>query len=116
MTQNTAGVGDTAESGDLFGDALAFAAPGLGDPVTRLGVGVPSEDAGSADQGMVQVFPMTDLDGEGGYTQASPGMPGGVDAGDRFGSAVAVRLGCLGAGIRSSACPTTSTIRPGWSM
>ena len=89
LTQDTAGVGETAEAGDRFGDTLAFAAPGLGDPVTRLGVGVPSEDLGSADQGMVQIFPVTDLDGESGYTQDSPGVPGGVDAGDRFGTSLA---------------------------
>ena len=76
LTQDTAGVGGTAEAGDLFGDRLAFAAPGLGDPTTRLVVGVPAEDGAAADSGMVQVFPVTDLDAEVTYSQNSPGVPG----------------------------------------
>ena len=89
LTQDTAGVGGAAETGDLFGDRLAFAAPGLGDPATRLVVGVPREDGEAVDSGLVQIFPVTDLDAEVSYSQGSPGVPGGVDAGDRFGSAVA---------------------------
>ena len=89
LTQDTAGIGETAEAGDRFGDTLAFAAPGLGDPAIRLGVGVPYEDAGSADQGMIQIFPVTELAGESSYTQDSPGVPGHVDAGDQFGTSLA---------------------------
>ncbi len=89
LSQDTAGVGGTAEAGDRFGDALAFASPGLGDPVTRLGVGVPSEDGGSVNQGMIQIFPVSDLDGESSFSQGSPGVPGGTDAGDQFGSSLA---------------------------
>ena len=89
LTQDTAGVAGSAEAGDLFGDRLAFAAPGLGDPTTRLVVGVPGEDGTATDSGQIQIFPVTDLDAEVTYSQSSPGVPGGVDAGDRFGSAVA---------------------------
>ena len=85
LTQDTAGVGGAAEPGDLFGDQLAFAAPGLGDVTTRLAVSVPSEDGTAANQGMVQVFPVTDLDAETGYTQDSAGVPGTAQAGDQFG-------------------------------
>jgi hypothetical protein len=89
LTQDTPGVGGSAEAGDLFGDRLAFAAPGLGDPVTRFAVGVPGEDAEATDSGLVQIFPVTDLDAEVSYSQGSPGVPGGVDAGDRFGARLA---------------------------
>ncbi len=89
LTQNTAGLGEIAEAGDRFGATLAFAAPGLGDPVTRLGVGVPDEDGESADQGMVSIFPVTDLDGGSSYSQASPGVPGDVGDGDHFGRTLA---------------------------
>ena len=40
LTQDTAGVGGSAEPGDLFGDRVAYAAPGLVDTATRLAVGV----------------------------------------------------------------------------
>ncbi len=89
LTQDTADVSGAAEAGDLFGDRLAFAAPGLGDTVTRLAVGVPGEDGGAVDSGLVQIFRVTNLAAELSYSQGSPGVPGGVDAGDRFGSALA---------------------------
>ncbi|HZA72414.1 MAG TPA: VCBS repeat-containing protein [Propionibacteriaceae bacterium] len=89
LTQDTAGVSGAAEAGDLFGDTLAFAAPGLTDTVTRLAVGIPGEDGEAVDSGQVQIFRMTNLGAELTYSQASPGVPGGVDAGDRFGSRVA---------------------------
>jgi hypothetical protein len=89
LSQNTAGVTGVAESGDLFGDRLVFAPPGLGDPVTRLAVSAPRENGSRADSGLVQVFPVTDLDAETTWSQDSIGVPGGVDAGDRFGAALA---------------------------
>jgi hypothetical protein len=89
LTQDTAGVDGVAEAGDLFGDDLAFAAPGLTDTVTRLAVGVPGEDGQAIDSGQVQIFRMSNLGAELTYSQSSPGVPGGVDAGDRFGSTVA---------------------------
>ena len=89
LTQDTAGVGGAAEPGDLFGDQLAFAAPGLGDVTTRLAVSVPAEDGTATNQGLVQVFPVTDLDAETSYTQDSPGVAGAIEAGDQFGRTLA---------------------------
>jgi hypothetical protein len=89
LTQDTAGVGGAAEPGDLFGDQLAFAAPGLGDPTTRLAVSIPGEDGTAANQGAVQSFPVTDLDADTIYTQDSPGVPGAVEAGDQLGKTLA---------------------------
>ena len=93
LTQDTAGVTGTSEPGDLFGDQVAFAAPGLGDSATRLAVSVPSEDGVAAHMGQVQVFPVANLGGESTYAQNSPGVPGGVDAGDHFGSTLAFVAG-----------------------
>ncbi|HEY5788433.1 MAG TPA: VCBS repeat-containing protein [Microlunatus sp.] len=89
LTQDTADVTGVTESGDLFGDQLAFAAPGLGDTTTRLAVSAPSEDGTVANQGMVQVFPITDLDAETSYSQDSAGVPGTAEAGDQFGRTLA---------------------------
>ncbi|HSU34617.1 MAG TPA: hypothetical protein VLJ88_03055 [Propionibacteriaceae bacterium] len=93
LTQDTAGVSGAAEAGDLFGDQVAFAAPGLGDSATRLAVSIPSEDGAAKDSGQVQVFPVADLDAEASYAQDTAGVPGGVDAGDKFGSTLAFVAG-----------------------
>jgi len=89
LTQNTAGVSGTAEAGDLFGDRVAWAAPGLVDTATRLAVSIPSEDGAAVNQGQVQVFPMSNLGAETTYAQDSPGVPGAVSAGDKFGASLA---------------------------
>ena len=39
------------------------------------------------------MFPVADLDGETTYAQDSPGVPGGVDAGDHFGTPLAFVAG-----------------------
>jgi hypothetical protein len=93
LSQDTAGVAGVAETGDLFGDRLTFAPPGLGDSATRLAVSAPREDGSAGDSGSVQVFPVTDLDAETSWSQASAGVPGRVDAGDRFGTALAMISG-----------------------
>lgn len=90
LSQDTAGVSGATESGDAFGDKVAFAAPGLADGVTRLAVSAPGEDGAAVDSGLVQVFPVTDLDAEATYDQNSAGMPGVAETGDRFGSTLAV--------------------------
>ena len=41
----------------------------------------------------MQVFPVANLGGESTYAQNSPGVPGGVDAGDHFGSTLAFVAG-----------------------
>jgi hypothetical protein len=93
LSQSTAGVGGVAERGDGFGDRLAWSAPSAGDRVTRLAVGVPGEDTAVADAGLVQVFPATDLSAERTWAQDTPGVPGRLDPGDRFGSSLAVVTG-----------------------
>ena len=93
LTQDTPGVSGAAESGDSFGSRLAFARPGPGVSSTRLAVGLPGEDGAAADSGLVQVFPVTDLDAETTYSQDSPGVSGSSQAGDRFGDAVGVVTG-----------------------
>jgi hypothetical protein len=90
LSQDSPGVSGSAEPGDRFGASVAFhLAQGLGG----LAVGAPGEDVGSAkDAGMVHTF--TDVTGtprqSQSFTQNSAGVPGGVEAGDRFGSSVAV--------------------------
>ena len=93
LTQNTAGVGDSSQTGDLFGDEVAFAPAGVGAPGTKLAVSAPDEDGAANSTGLVQVFPMSDLDNEDTYTQSTAGVPGAAEAGDRFGSSVAIVTG-----------------------
>ncbi|MFI7587302.1 hypothetical protein ACIB24_09540 [Spongisporangium articulatum] len=86
-TQGSGGVPGRPESGDRFGAALGSA----GRSVV---VGGPGEDVGTVrDAGLAQVFTIGD-DGNPvprrAITQSSPGIPGASEAGDRFGSAVAV--------------------------
>jgi FG-GAP repeat len=93
LSQNTGGVADQAERGDLFGERVAWARPGLGDTVSRLAVSAPAEDGVADNTGLVQVFPLSNLAAELSYTQSSPGIPGAAEAGDRFGSSLAVVSG-----------------------
>ena len=93
LTQDTDGVADESETGDLFGQRVAWARPGQGDTVSRLAVSAPSEDGAADNTGLVQVFPMTNLGAELTYSQSSPGIPGNPTAGDRFGSSLAVVSG-----------------------
>jgi FG-GAP repeat len=90
LDQDTAGVADSTQSGDTFGDKVAWAAPGLGDTATRLAVSAPKEDGAASDTGVVQVFPISNLGAESTYTQNTAGIPGGAEAGDKFGSSLAV--------------------------
>lgn len=93
LSQNTDGVADKAETGDLFGERVAWARPGLGDTVSRLAVSAPTEDGVADNTGLVQVFPLGNLGAEVSYTQSSPGIPGEAEPGDRFGSSLAVVSG-----------------------
>jgi hypothetical protein len=91
-TQDSPGVPGAAEPEDRFGDQLA--------PISALGemgggvlVGQPSEDVGARkDAGMVTVLPAPGASPAGpgpyGVTEDTPGIPGAVEAGDRFGAAV----------------------------
>ena len=83
----------------LATDAAAAASGGgggdfNGDGVADLAVGVPGEDVdGIQDAGAVNVLygSATGITATGDqlFTQATPGVPGAAEAGDRFGSAVA---------------------------
>jgi hypothetical protein len=93
LTQNTAGVFDESETGDLFGERVAWAGPRSGDSATWLAVSVPSEDGIADNTGLVQLFPMSNLGAERNFSESSPGVPGNAQAGERFGSSLAVVSG-----------------------
>ena len=93
LAQGQAGVGDTPEAGDQFG-AVVHAMRVDADQYTDLVVGVPQESVGSAeDAGIVQVI-YGSADGLGAgrpglvLRQATLGIAGTPEAGDRFGAAV----------------------------
>jgi FG-GAP repeat len=96
LTQASPGVGGNAESGDLFGAALArgiFFNNFNGDDFADLAIGAPGEDVGTAaDAGAVNVQygSATGLPGPGGqlFTQDSPGVGGAAESGDAFGAAL----------------------------
>ena len=92
-SQASAGVPGNAESGDHFGAAVnAFGG--------HFVAGVPDEDVnGRSNAGMVQLFswPASGPIPGGELKQYTPGVPGIVEAGDRFGAAVAIgrNMGCF---------------------
>ena len=93
LTQNSAFVADTAEAGDRFGSALTTGFFNA-DRFLDLAVGVPGEDRGRVkDSGAVHVFYGTakglTATGDVVFDQASRGIGGSAEAGDRFGSSVA---------------------------
>lgn len=78
FNQNTAGVAGVAEAGDAFGSSIGTW--GAADFL----VGVPGEDIGTLrDAGSVSA-----LRSERAWTQDTTGVPGGVEAGDRFGQTI----------------------------
>jgi hypothetical protein len=92
FTQNSPGVPGTAETGDHFGAALAA----LG---TFLAVGVPGETVGTATRtGVVDVLLLSPPEASGPvllhtarqYSQDSSRVPGTNEAGDRWGTAIAL--------------------------
>ena len=91
-TQNSTGIGDNAEAGDRFGEALSAADYGR-SAHDDLAIGVPSEDRDPiGDTGIVQVVPGSDgfLDGPGSktFSQGVSGVPDTGEAGDRMGLAL----------------------------
>lgn len=97
LSQDAPGVGGHAEPGDHFGAALASEEAG-GSAPSRLFVGVPGEGVRSAARaGIVQVFEISStyqLRQAGTVSQESPGVPGGSETDDRFGTALAISSGC----------------------
>ncbi|MEO3828877.1 hypothetical protein [Actinomadura sp. B10D3] len=94
LRQGTHGIPGGPEAGDRFGAGVAVNRTG-GDfrPAPALAFGVPGEDVGSdADAGAAGVVTFDGDTGDvatvGALTQDSPGIGGGVEAGDRFGAAV----------------------------
>jgi hypothetical protein len=94
FTQDAAGVGSTAEDGDVFGGALAvgdFNTDGFAD----LAVGAPGESVGNVPgAGAINVLygSANGLTGAGSqlFTQDSPGIGSTAEAVDSFGGALAV--------------------------
>jgi FG-GAP repeat protein len=93
-TQDSAGIGGVAESGDHFGGALSSHQFGKGSN-NDLAVGVPFEDLALIDEGAVNVIYGSDTvpgltsTGNQVWTQDSTGIADAAEAGDRFGSALA---------------------------
>jgi hypothetical protein len=97
--QDTTDVADQSEAADQFGSVLGFGGfrDDLGEAIV---VGMPSEDVGTVtDSGAVQVFGDAVPPGNGDLliTQARFGEP--VQAGDRFGVAIAARSSSLQIGV-----------------
>lgn len=99
VTQNSARMAGSSEAGDLLGSSLDSFATFTTHPVIRVAAGAPGEDVGDdADAGLVG-WTAIDLLSEPDripplrgtvitVTQNSVGVPGSIEAGDRFGSAV----------------------------
>jgi hypothetical protein len=92
-SQNSPGVPGNAEKNDHFGAAL-------GSRGLWAAVGVPDENSGSkVNSGVVQTFRATSATGSfvpaAAISQNSPGIPGSIEAGDRFGAAVAVGVALI---------------------
>ena len=86
FTQNSAGIAGTVEAGDRFGASLGFR-----DRRTMI-IGVPGEDVGAVvDAGSAQILRIGKSNISAPYpslTENSPGTPGLVQTGSRFGSTV----------------------------
>jgi FG-GAP repeat len=90
LDQNTSGVPGKAEAGDRFGASVSTVFDGSD---TQVAVGVPGEDLGSTkDAGAVQRFTYDsdDFTPEPSLSQGSAGVGDVAEAGDAFGSAVAL--------------------------
>ncbi|MGH3489464.1 MAG: hypothetical protein ACRDP8_16360, partial [Actinopolymorphaceae bacterium] len=101
VTQDSPGAGGSAESGDRYGASIdSYSTFVVDHPVCMVAVGVPGEDlGGAANAGMVSYAavdlflpeePVAPIRGLAlTISQDSGGVPGGVEAGDQFGSVVA---------------------------
>lgn len=94
-TQASTGVTDNPEPGDHFGATLAAGNVDSSTPADELVIGVPDEDVGAiTDAGIVQVLKGTPskLTGTGSQTwsQNSTSIVDVAEAGDRFGSSLAI--------------------------
>lgn len=90
LTQDSTGVPGIAETGDQFGAGLALS-PEVDDQPGSLAVGSPGEDAGQTrDTGSVTLFSMLkeQIGPRTAFSQATYGVPGVNESGDRFGSSL----------------------------
>lgn len=89
VTQSTKGVSGKVEKGDRFGSAVAISD---GWAV----VGVPGEDGAKRDSGVIATFTVgsSSLKPKATISQSTKGVPGASEAGDRFGTSVAVIRVC----------------------
>lgn len=97
ISQDTAGVYGTAESGDRFGHSLAMRPVANGLTTPQLIVSAPYEDVGStSNAGMVETFGVT-ISGattQGAvYTESTAGTPGALTKDHRFGLALGAMHG-----------------------
>lgn len=91
ISQDSPGVPGSAETGDQFGASLALSPLVKGQPKV-LAVGAPGEDAGRvSNTGSVTLFTNTNerFVPRLRFDQATAGVPGVNEAGDRFGAALA---------------------------
>ncbi|MBK8447433.1 MAG: Ig-like domain-containing protein [Micropruina sp.] len=91
-TQDSAGVPDSVEAGDRFGEVIT-------KDGTMVLVGIPHEDVGSdKDAGSIQPFTVTSTSIKwlSARSQDSAGVPGSTESGDLFGSSVAIMRQCAG--------------------
>jgi hypothetical protein len=114
FTQNSAGVGSTAESDDAFGQALA-AGDFDNDGFADLAVGAPFESIGSSIAvGAVNVLygTPTGLTGSGSqtFTQNSPGVGSTAEEFDSFGFALAASGARGPTALQSPAAPSATSL------
>jgi hypothetical protein len=94
VTQNSTGIGGSAEAGDRFGTSIAVSSRALGSVEVLLAIGVPGEDVGRVkDAGSVNVLRNTrhKLVDRITLSQSTKGIIGTAEKGDNFGQAVAFR-------------------------
>jgi len=98
LSQDSAGVSGLAEGGDQFGASLALWSycEHDGPSHVTLGVGVPAEDIGSVrDAGAAHLFGTFDdeipMPERWSVSQDTDGVEGTAEAGDRFGTTIALR-------------------------
>lgn len=122
VTETTPGVGGTLQANERFGEVLAVGRSGVV-------IGVPRKNIGSAKQaGQMVVLHLSDetIKAEV-WNQNSPGVPGGAEAGDHFGAAVAIMGLAVGipgedlgtelvdaGGVQTFKGGDTLTPTPGW--
>ena len=91
ISQDSAGVPGAAENGDQFGYSVALM-PRVGSRAAMLAVGAPGENAGTVvDAGSVTVFNNASerFVSRSSFSQATAGVPGTNEPGDRFGYSLA---------------------------